>query len=163
VTGVQTCALPIWDALALIGAVAMAGILLVVRREQARLEPVSFSSVAVFVGAMCLAITIGLRGVSSGEWPEPPSLASLGWVAATALVSQLVGHTALTWALRHASPTHVALATTAEPVIAALVVFVWLGEEPGALVIAGSLVTLGGVVVGMTRPAAPVEQDTKRP
>ncbi|MBX7197318.1 MAG: DMT family transporter [Sandaracinaceae bacterium] len=112
---------------------------------------------------MCLAITIGLRGVSSGEWPDPPSLASLGWVAATALVSQLVGHTALTWALRHASPTHVALATTAEPVIAALVVFVWLGEEPGALVIAGSLVTLGGVVVGMTRPAAPVEQDTKRP
>lgn len=137
------------DALALLGAVAMAGILLVVRRENARLEAASFSSVATVSGALCLVAVLVLRGVLTSAWPPAPGAASLAWVAATAVVSQLVGHTALTWALSRASPTTVALATTTEPVIATLVVFVWMDERPGPHVLAGSAVILGGVAIGM--------------
>jgi drug/metabolite transporter (DMT)-like permease len=76
------------------------------------------------------------------------------------VISQLVGHTALTWALSHASPTMVALATTTEPVIAALVTFVWMGEVPAPLVIAGSVVTLAGVVLGMI-PSTPSPDEAR--
>jgi drug/metabolite transporter (DMT)-like permease len=142
------------DALALAGALAMALYLLVVRREQAHLEAVSFSAVAAASGALFLALAIVLRGLALDAWPEAPSLASLGWVAMTALVSQLVGHTALTWALEHTTPTVVALATTAEPVVASAVTLVWLGEVPAPLVIVGSAITLAGVLAGLSTPAA---------
>lgn len=148
------------DVLALVGAVAMAGILLLVRREKAHLEAVSFSSVAALSGALVLALVLLLRGAVTSDWPALPSATSLAWVAATAVISQLVGHTALTWALSHASPTMVALATTTEPVIAALVTFVWMGELPASLVIAGSVVTLAGVVLGMSGPSRAPEADT---
>jgi drug/metabolite transporter (DMT)-like permease len=153
------------DVLALVGAVAMAGILLLVRREKALLEAVSFSSVAALSGALVLALVLVLRGAVTSDWPAAPSATSLAWVAATAVISQLVGHTALTWALSHASPTMVALATTTEPVIAALVTFVWMGELPASLVIAGSVVTLAGVVLGMSgsqHTDVPAESPTKQ-
>ncbi len=143
------------DALALVGAVAMALILLVIRREQAHLEAVSFSSIAALAGALALALVMVIRGAAQGAWPDAPSAESLLWVAATALISQLIGHTALTWATQHTTPTVVGLATTAEPVIAAIVTFVWLGEIPTWLVIAGSAITLLGVIVGMTGRAPP--------
>jgi len=138
------------DVLALLGALAMAAYLVVARREQAAIEPVSFSAIAAGSGALFLAVVIAVRAAILGELPSTPTLPSLGWVAMTALISQLVGHTALTWALRHASPTLVALATTAEPVIASVITLLWLGELPAMLVIVGSAITLCGVVVGMT-------------
>jgi drug/metabolite transporter (DMT)-like permease len=137
------------DALALVGAVAMALILLVIRREHASLEAVSFSSVAALAGAVVLALVLAARGIVLGAWPTSPSSESLLWVAATALISQLVGHTALTWATQRTTPTVVGLATTAEPVIAAGVTFVWLGEVPTSLVLTGSALTLAGVITGM--------------
>ena len=148
------------DVLALVGAVAMAGILLLVRREKAHLEAVSFSAIAALSGALVLALVLVLRGLLAGDWPAAPSTTSLAWVAATAVISQLVGHTALTWALSHASPTMVALATTTEPVIAALVTFVWMSEVPASLVIVGSIVTLAGVVLGMSGPSRAPAADT---
>jgi drug/metabolite transporter (DMT)-like permease len=54
----------------------------------------------------------------------------------------------------------VALATTTEPVIAALVTFVWMGEVPAPLVIAGSVVTLAGVVLGMI-PSTPSPDEAR--
>lgn len=146
------------DALAIIGAVAMAIILLLVRREQEHLDALSFSSLAAGVGALALTVSIVARGAALGAWPSAPSVESLAWVGATALISQLVGHTALTWATQHTTPTMVGLATTAEPVIAAIVTFVWLGEAPAGLVIVGSVITTCGVVVGVTRPHAPSTQ-----
>lgn len=142
------------DSLALVGALAMAGYLVIARREQRHIEPVSFSAIAAGSGALCLVFVIGVRSALLGELPASPTLESLGWVAMTALVSQLVGHTALTWALRHASPTLVALATTAEPVIASAITLVWLGELPSTLVLVGSAITLAGVTVGMTGRAS---------
>lgn len=136
------------DALAFVGAIAMAAYLLVVRRAQASIEAVSFSAVAAGVAALVLFATLVARSVA-GESLAWPSLESLAWVALTALVSQLVGHTALTWALEHTTPTVVGLTTTAEPVIASALTWVWLGEAPSAAVLAGSAVALVGVVLGL--------------
>jgi drug/metabolite transporter (DMT)-like permease len=137
------------DGLALAGAAAMALYLLVVRAWHADLEAASFSCLAAGAAALLLGAAILLRGLATGAWPDLPSLDSLGWVALTAVLSQLVGHTSLTWALAHASPTAVGLATTTEPVVASLVTWAWLGEVPAPLVIVGSLVTVAGVALGL--------------
>ena len=81
-----------------------------------------------------------------------PSTEALGWIALSALVPQVVGHTLLTFALRRATPTEVGLATAAEPVLSTLLAWLWLREVPTALVLGGCAVTLVGVLLG-ARPA----------
>jgi len=67
-----------------------------------------------------------------------------------ALVSRLGGDPALPGALAHPGPTAVGLGTTSGPVIASVITLVWLGELPASLVIVGSLVTMLGVVAGLS-------------
>lgn len=144
------------DALALLGAAAMAGYLLVARQARHLVDSVSFSALAAAWGASFLALVVAARALALQTALPIPSWTSLGWVALTAVVSQVVGHTALTWALRHANPTLVALATTAEPVLASILAFVWLSEIPTAWVLAGCVATLAGVLVAITEGGAPV-------
>jgi drug/metabolite transporter (DMT)-like permease len=67
----------------------------------------------------------------------------------SALVPQVIGHSLLTRAVRHTTPTVVALATTSEPVLSALFAIPILGEVPSALVALGCAITLAGVVLGV--------------
>lgn len=139
------------DALALLGAVAMALYLLVARELGDALEPLAFSGLAAGVGALALALAAAM-GFALGA----PTLANLdagalGWIAMSALIPQLVGHTLLTRALRRATPTVVGLATCAEPVISTVLAIPILGERPAASVLAGCAITLAGVLLGMRR------------
>ncbi len=146
------------DGLALLGSLAMAVYMLVVRREGVELDVVAFSGVAVAVGAVTLLVTAVLSGVPV----TVASPASLGWIALAALVPQLVGHTLMTWSLRHTTPTAVGVATVSEPVGSTALGWLWLGEKVGPLTLVGCGVTLLGVVVAAVRrrppppPASPV-------
>lgn len=62
---------------------------------------------------------------------------------------QLVGHNLLTWALRHATPTAVGIATVGEPVGSTLLAWLWLGERVGQLAGAGAVVTLLAVLLSL--------------
>jgi drug/metabolite transporter (DMT)-like permease len=53
-------------------------------------------------------------------------------------------------ALRHITPTRAAIAAMAEPVLASLVAFVWLGEELGAAQVAGGFLVLTAVGLAQT-------------
>lgn len=140
------------DALALAGALAMALYLLVARELGEALEPLAFSGLAAGVGAVVLALAAA-GGFALGR-PTFANLdpSALGWIAMSALIPQLVGHTMLTRAVRRATPTVVGLATCAEPVIATLLAIPILGERPASSVLAGCAITLAGVLLGMRRP-----------
>lgn len=133
----------IGDALAFVGAVAMALYLATARTLGRDLDVLAFGGVATFVGALALfgaALTFGVPiTVASAE--------SLLFIALAALVPQLVGHTLLTWSLRHATPTAVGIATVGEPVGATVLAWIWLGERVGALVAVGCAITLGAVLL----------------
>jgi drug/metabolite transporter (DMT)-like permease len=135
------------DGLALVGAVAMAFYLLLVRGMGEKLDVLAFSGVSTAVGALSL--------FSAALALEVPlafsSLESLGWVALAALVPQLIGHNLLTWSLRHATPTAVGIATVGEPVGSTLLAWVWLHERVGPIVAAGCAITLVAVVVSLRR------------
>src|SRR5690606_25345739 len=141
------------DALALLGALALALYLLVARELGDALEPLAFSGLAAGVGALSLALAAAVGfglGAPTFAGLDP---SALGWIAMSALVPRLVGHTMLTRALRRATPTVVGLATCAEPVISTLLAIPILGEHPAPAVLAGCAITLAGVLLGMRRPS----------
>ena len=61
---------------------------------------------------------------------------------AMALISQLLGHTALNAALRWFSPSAVAMTTLLEPVTAAVLALFIFGETLSPLAVAGGLLVL---------------------
>lgn len=148
--GVSSQAL-VGDGLALLGSFAIALYMLMVREEGTSLDVVAFSGVAVAVGAATLLITAVIAGIPL----RVASSASLGWIFLAALVPQLVGHTLMTWSLRHTKPTAVGVATVSEPVASTALGWAWLGEAVGPLTFVGCAITLCGVLVAALRPKPP--------
>ena len=130
------------NALAVVGAIAMAGYLLLTRRLGERLDVTRFGMRATLSGG---AILLGGAGLL-GQLPVPASLSSLGWIALAAAVPQVLGHSLLTWAMKVTTPTVVGLATLGEPVVTTALGFWLYAERPGPWVLAGCALTLVAVV-----------------
>ena len=135
------------DALALLGCAAMAAYLFTARRLGSTLDTLAFGGVATAVGGLTLLATAAATGVLT-----MPSTAALGWLTLAALVPQLVGHSLLTWALRHTRPTVVGLATIGEPIGSTALGWMIFGERVGVVVAVGCAITLAAVVLALVRP-----------
>ncbi len=138
------------DALALLGAAAMAGYLLLARRFE-ELDVPAYMGVACAVGAAVLLATGAVVGVDL----VPASRAAMGWIVLSAALPQLVGHQLLTWALRKATPALVGMATVGEPVVSTALGVVMLGEMVDAGTAIGCGVTLTAVLVAVVGGAKP--------
>jgi drug/metabolite transporter (DMT)-like permease len=139
------------DALAVVGALVMGGYMLMVRRLGHALDAVAFSGVACGVGA---ALLIGAAWlIDAPLWPQGPS--QIAALLACAIVPQLIGHTLLTWSLRHVTPTLAAIAILGEPVGATALAAVVLGERVGIGTLAGCALVLAGVAVALLRRPEP--------
>lgn len=68
---------------------------------------------------------------------------------AMALVPQLIGHSALNWALGYLSAPFVTIAVLGEPVIATVLAAIFLSELPGVARVAGGIIVLVGVYLGL--------------
>lgn len=136
----------IGDALALTGAGAMAAYLLLVRRMGTDLDIFAFMAVATGTGAAVLYAACLTTGID----PAPASQSALVFLLLAALVPQLIGHSLLTWALRHTTPTTVGITTVGEPVGATILAFLFLGESVDSLILVGCSLTIGGVVLAIT-------------
>ena len=140
----------IGDALAFLGAAAMAGYMLVVRPLE-QVDPLAFTGLAAMVGAIVLMATAALLGMPlTAASPE-----AWGYLALAALIPQLIGHTLLTWSLRHAPPAVVGMATVGEPAGSTLIAFLWWGEAVGWQVGVGCVVTLIGVLAALSPRSNP--------
>lgn len=135
------------DALALLGAAAMALYLLLVR-DLGRIPAVAFSGIAALSGAASLALVVAV--LSTFTTLTPPDAEAFFFIALAALVPQIVGHGALTWALERATPTEVGLATAVEPVISTALAWIVFAERPTWIVGLGAALTLAAVVAGTT-------------
>ncbi len=142
------------DALALIGSLAIGAYLLIVRDAGARhAQPLATAQIVARTyswAALCLVI-----GAVAAREPAPHLTAVAAWlgILAMALVSQLLGHTALNAALRNFSPSTVALSTLLEPVIAGLLAAALFGEALGLAAIAGGALVLAAIAITLRRTA----------
>lgn len=131
------------DLLAVAGAIAMAGYLLLSRAAQAALPfrvylGIAYGTAAALLWSAMLASGTRASGYGPGTW----------WaLAGMAFVSQLVGHGGYNWALRHLAPLFVAIVLVGEPVLASLLGWWLLGEEPGWRTAAGGVLVLTGIAL----------------
>lgn len=134
------------DGAALLGMAAIAGYFLVGRSLGSGFDLLAFSGLACAVGAATLLATASVLGIPVA----PASSEAMLWITLSALLPQLVGHNLLTWALRHATPSQVAMAVVGEPVGATFIGWIWLGERIGAVEALGCGLTLVAVAVVVT-------------
>lgn len=133
------------DLWAALGALAIAVYLVRVRAIGDALDVFAFSGAACAVGALMLHAAASVQGIPAAL----PSPQAAGALLLVALIPQLLGHGALTWALRHTSPTTVSLATLGEPPAAIALGWLLLHEAVAPLTALGCALTLGAVAMSL--------------
>lgn len=127
--------------LALLGAVAAAGYLLIGSRLRERLDVIPYVFCVYGISSIVLMGAVYLNAESF--WMN----GSVEWLAVVALAlgPQLLGHTTLNLLLDQMDPTRVAMATMAEPVGAGLIAAVLFHEIPRASFFLGAALLLLGI------------------
>ena len=133
---------PLGIALALTGAVAIAGYLLVVRAIDASVDTLAVTARTYSFAAVFLGVVVALTG---DRLPPPDDGGAWGGIVAMALVSQLFGHTALNAAVRVLTATFVSTMTLLEPVIAGILAAWIFGERLGPATAIGACVILAAI------------------
>jgi len=141
--------------LALVGAWAVSGYLVIGRRLRPTLPLVPYILLAYGSAAIFLLTAM----VVAGQDPFGLAPASYFWILLLALVPQLIGHSTYNWALRFLPATLVALATLGEPIGSAILAYVILNERPGLIVLCGGALILIGIYLASVRPG----QDQRPP
>lgn len=146
------------DALALLGAVFAAVYLVIGRRVRERVELTRYIGVVYPVAAVGLLAAAALAGAPLYGYPAQTWL----FLAALALVPQLLGHSLLNWALKHTSAGLVSIAILGEPVFSTLLAVPLLGEVPGPARVVGGVVVLVGVALAVRGESRPLPATAER-
>jgi len=127
--------------LALVGAWALAGYLMIGRklRKGMSLVPYIFLIYGAAAVALCTAMLV------AGQRPTGFSGMTYVWILLLALVPQLIGHSTFNWILRYVPATMVAITTLGEPVGAAVLAYFVLQEIPAVLTLIGGFLILIGI------------------
>ena len=131
--------------LAVAGGLFMALYLISGRRARAVLPTSSYATLcygtaALLLGAAVCALEVEVIGYG---WPTYAALLALG------LVSQVIGHTSYNWTLATLPPAFVAICLLGEPVLGALLGWLYLGEAVTVPAIGAGLLILTGVAIAI--------------
>lgn len=137
----------IGDALALGGAVCLAGYLLIGRGVRADLGVAGYST-SVYATVCVVALAVA----SAGGTLHIPSPRVTVLCLALAVVCTLGGHTVYNWALRHVRAATVSVAFLGEPPLTALLGAVILASIPTPATVAGGVLILAGVALTIAEP-----------
>lgn len=136
---------PVWmgDLLATIGAVCIVPYLLVSQNVQRRIG--TLATITWIYGSATVALWLYLVG--AGQAVVPTSQAAWISILGMALFAQLLGHSMLNLSLKFFSAAQVASTTLLEPVFAALLAWLLLGESIPAMEAIGAAILLVGLAV----------------
>jgi drug/metabolite transporter (DMT)-like permease len=129
--------------LALVGAWALAGYLMIGRSLRSGMSLLPYIFVVYGVAAVALFAAM----FASGQRPTSLSGMTYIWIVLLALIPQLIGHSTFNWILRFVPATLVAITTLGEPVGSAVLAYFILKEIPASLTIGGGLLILVGIYV----------------
>lgn len=148
--------------LALMGAWAVTGYLMIGRRLRARISIIPYIFLVYSIAAVALIVLMFI----AGESPFGYQPITYIWLLLLALLPQLVGHTIYNWSLRFFPATIVAVSTLGEPIGSAILAFLLLKETPGLSVLFGGGLILMGIyfatkATGKSKIAEQVDHETK--
>lgn len=130
------------DGLAMAGAVAIGAYFILVRRVRG-----AYGTRPIVTRTYTWAAVVLLIAATAAR-QSPPAFADArawGGILAMALISQLLGHTAMNASLRWFSPSAVAMTTLLEPVLAAVLAFWLFGEGLTVAALCGGLLILAAI------------------
>ena len=130
------------DILALVGALAGAGYILIGRRLR---EKTSVPYIFLVYGIAAVILTLVMFGSGNTPFGYQPKVYL--WVLLLALVPQLLGHSTFNWALRYLSATYVSITLLGEPIGSAILAYIFLSEIPSGLMIFGAILILIGIFI----------------
>lgn len=144
-------------ALALAGALAIAAYFVLVREVRGALDTRTIVTHTYTWAALAL---VAAAAIARQGPPVPGDLPAWGGILAMALLSQLLGHTALNASLRWFSPSAVSFSTLLEPVSASLLALIVFGERLSLQALAGAVAVLVSIAVVLReeRPPEVVEE-----
>jgi drug/metabolite transporter (DMT)-like permease len=131
------------NALALGGALAASGYLMLGRRLRASLDFLAYTAATLAGAWLVLAVTVLAMGITAWGY----SAAAWGLLVLLALVPQLLGHGSLTFVLRWIGAEVVAVVLLGEPIGAAILAWLVLGELPERSVLVGGPLLLVGLAI----------------
>ncbi len=145
------------DLLALSGAIAGAIYIMLGRaiRTSMRLIPYITSIYAV-AALTLLSTTIYARLPLTGYSPR-----MYLWFLLLALFPQLLAHSIYNWALRYLPATSVSLSLLGEPVAAAILAYLILGESLPVMRWVGAVIVLSGIAAALYKPKKALPGNTK--
>jgi drug/metabolite transporter (DMT)-like permease len=129
------------NGLALIGSIMVSGYLLIGRNLRRRLSLLAYIWLVYGAAAGVLLVAV----LATGGPMLGFTATAYAILLALAVGPQLGGHTSFNWALRYLSPAFIAIAILGEPVGAALLAFLILGERVAPLELAGFVLLLVGI------------------
>jgi drug/metabolite transporter (DMT)-like permease len=133
--------------LALAGAWAVSGYLIIGRRLRAKVSLIPYIFVVYSIAAIVLVTTMFAVGQSPFGYKPSTYL----WLLLLALLPQLVGHTIYNWALRFLPAAFVAVTTLGEPIGSVILAYFLLHEAPAFIVIFGGILILSGIYFSSKR------------
>jgi drug/metabolite transporter (DMT)-like permease len=152
------------DGLALIGALAVSGYFLIGRDLRRRLSLLTYIwLVYTSAAVILLGVAFVVASAQPGRFEALAGYPPLAYVLLLLLAigPQLLGHSALNWALRYLSATFITVALLGEPIGAALLALLLFGEWFAPLQLVGFVVLLVGIVAaaqGERRAAKPAQE-----
>ncbi|OGO23682.1 MAG: hypothetical protein A2Z28_05930 [Chloroflexi bacterium RBG_16_51_9] len=133
--------------LALLGALAVVGYLIIGRRLMRSISLLSYISLAYGSAAALLL----LATLVSGSHLIGYSTNTYVMLILLAVVPQLIGHSSVNWSLRFISATLVTIAVLGEPVGATTLAFLILKEPPTISEIGGGILILTGIFIAFRK------------
>ena len=135
------------DLLALAGAAAIAGYMMIGRGLRARLELIPYITLSYGSAAVVLLLIVLVARQPLTGFPAP----AYGWFLLLALIPQLVAHSTYNWALRYLPAALVSISLLGEPLGSTALALLLLGETPSGLKLAGAAMILAGIVIAAAR------------
>ena len=135
------------DLLALAGALAAAGYLLIGRSLREKMSLIPYIFVVYGIAAVVLVIVM----FATGESPIGYEPQTYLWFLLLALIPQLLGHSTFNWALRYLPAAFVSITLLGEPIGSAILAYFILEEVPTALMIFGAILILVGIYIASRR------------
>ena len=131
------------DMLALCGAIAGAGYLLIGRKLRSKMSLVSYISLVYGMAAIVLIIIM----FSAGENPIGFSPQIYLWLILLAIIPQLIGHSTFNWALGYLSAAYVSITLLGEPIGSTILAYFFLHEKPTWIKLVGGALILVGIYI----------------
>ena len=131
------------DVLAVCGAIAGAGYLLIGRKLRSKMSLVSYISLVYGMAAIVLVVIM----LSARENPFGYSPQIYLWLILLALIPQLIGHSTFNWALGYLSAAYVSITLLGEPIGSTILAYFILHEKPTLIKLMGGGLILVGIYI----------------